>query len=138
MNNQEYVVIVRYGELYLKGKNRYLFENALIKNIKNKLKDTKALVEKITGRIIISNIENNAQDIIERVQKVFGISSMSKALKLKTSISCFTTLSTLLISDSLFKLSRWFFNIRASIKLFPVVVRVLSSDSIVNFLFDVG
>lgn len=86
MNNQEYVVIVRYGELYLKGKNRYLFENALIKNIKNKLKDTKALVEKITGRIIISNIENNAQDIIERVQKVFGISSMSKALKLKTSM----------------------------------------------------
>ncbi len=86
MNNQEYVVIVRYGELYLKGKNRYLFENALIKNIRNKLKDTNALVEKITGRIIISNIENNAQDIIERVQKVFGISSMSKALKLKTSM----------------------------------------------------
>ena len=31
-------LIVKYGEIGIKGKNRYIFENKLIKNIKNMLK----------------------------------------------------------------------------------------------------
>ena len=31
-------IIVKYGEIGVKGKNRYIFENKLIKNIKNMLK----------------------------------------------------------------------------------------------------
>ena len=29
------ILIVKYGEIGVKGKNRYIFENKLIKNVKN-------------------------------------------------------------------------------------------------------
>ena len=31
------ILIVKYGEIGVKGKNRYIFENKLIKNVKNML-----------------------------------------------------------------------------------------------------
>ena len=37
-------IIVKYGEIGIKGKNRYIFENKLIKNIKN-LTYTKSMEE---------------------------------------------------------------------------------------------
>ena len=33
------VILLRFGELYLKGNNRDVFENTLIRNIKDMLKD---------------------------------------------------------------------------------------------------
>ncbi len=83
--NKEKVIIVRFGELYLKGKNRYQFENALVNNIRRALKDTNAVVQKITGRIIVSNIEENELEIKEKIGQVFGISSYSIATKFETS-----------------------------------------------------
>ena len=83
--NKEKVFIVRFGELYLKGKNRYQFENALVNNIRRALKDTNAVVQKITGRIIVSNIEENELEIKEKIGQVFGISSYSIATKFETS-----------------------------------------------------
>ena len=35
----EKVIIIRYGEIFLKGKNRDYFESLLIKNIKHALGD---------------------------------------------------------------------------------------------------
>ncbi len=83
--NKEKVFIVRFGELYLKGKNRYQFENALVNNIRRALKDTNAVIQKITGRIIVSNIEENELEIKEKIGQVFGISSYSIATKFETS-----------------------------------------------------
>ena len=35
MTNLYNILIVKYGEIGVKGKNRYLFENKLVKNVKN-------------------------------------------------------------------------------------------------------
>lgn len=84
---RERVIIVRIGELYLKGKNRYIFENTLIGNIKGVLKGTNARVEKITGRIVVYNLaEENETEILNKVQKVFGISSLSLATKINSNL----------------------------------------------------
>ena len=34
----ENIYLVKYGEIAIKGKNRYLFEDALLSNIKNSIK----------------------------------------------------------------------------------------------------
>ena len=83
--NKEKVIIVRFGELYLKGKNRNQFENALVNNLRLILKDTGATVQKITGRIVVSKIDDNVQEIVEKIGRVFGISSFSIATKFETS-----------------------------------------------------
>lgn len=79
------VIILRYGEIFLKGNNRKYFEDVLVKNIKNALADFQFDFKRITGRYEISNFdEGSLKSIIERLKRVFGIHSMSVAEKIET------------------------------------------------------
>lgn len=76
------VVIARYGEIGVKGKNRYIFEDKLVKNIRNSLKKIgKLKVYKQYGRIYIDIEDYDYEAIIEEARKVFGIVSLSPAVK---------------------------------------------------------
>ncbi|MEG1751600.1 MAG: tRNA uracil 4-sulfurtransferase ThiI [Clostridia bacterium] len=79
------VIILRFGELFLKGKNRSYFENALSTDIRKKICTYGAKVKKINGRYIVCDFEESSLDkIIESIQKVFGLVSLSVATKIKT------------------------------------------------------
>ena len=71
-------IICRYGELALKGKNRFLFENKLISNIKACLEKNNMKYIKITkppGRILIkTNSSCNS------LKNIFGLVSFSQAI----------------------------------------------------------
>lgn len=78
------VVLVRYGEIALKGLNRNIFIDLLIKNIKNALNEFENIkVKKFQGRIIIYPENNNIDAIIEKVRYIFGIVSLSPAYLLE-------------------------------------------------------
>ena len=73
-------ILVKYGEIAIKGNNRVLFENALIKNIKHALRDLgKLWIEKEQGRLFIpvpQKAENEPlwmQRALEGLQRIFGI-----------------------------------------------------------------
>lgn len=73
------VLIVRYGEISLKGKNRHQFENRLLNNMRAALKDLpKRQIKKTYGRIYVE-VNEDADLVIERLVKVFGIHSLSLA-----------------------------------------------------------
>lgn len=74
------VILLRFGELYLKGKNRNIFERQLIDNIKAKLKGEKFDFAYTFGRYIISGYEQVREDaIVKKLQMVFGLHSLSLA-----------------------------------------------------------
>lgn len=74
------VILVRYGELYLKGKNRAYFENKLKSNINSQLKGLSYEIYFGRGRYVISDYSMVDEGLIcERLQKVFGIHSISIA-----------------------------------------------------------
>lgn len=76
------ILIVKYGEIGVKGKNRYLFENKLIKNIKNMLKPLGEYnVYKEYGRIYVDVNDNNYEEVMEEVRKVFGIVGVCPGVK---------------------------------------------------------
>ena len=76
----EKVIVIRYGELYLKGKNRAYFERLLIKNIKYKLKRFACEAEFGRSRYLIKNFsEDDVVDIVSELKTVFGIHSLSIA-----------------------------------------------------------
>lgn len=78
---QEKWILVRMGEISLKGKNRYIFEDILIKNIKDSLADLEDReIEKAYGRIYIEAKED-FKEVSERLKNVFGIVSFSLAVK---------------------------------------------------------
>ena len=74
------VIIIRYSELYLKGKNRGFFERALETNLIRALKDIPHELIKNSGRYLIQNFyEEDTELIIEKIKKVFGVHTISLA-----------------------------------------------------------
>lgn len=72
-----HVIIVRYGEINLKGKNRAFFERALVENIRKNLKYHSIQfkrIERARNRVYIF-----AEDYCRSLKAVFGISSWSLA-----------------------------------------------------------
>ncbi|MDE6668038.1 MAG: tRNA 4-thiouridine(8) synthase ThiI [Clostridia bacterium] len=84
----EKVVIVRYSELHLKGKNRGYFERVLIINMEKALKGLKHELKRQSGRYLIEGFDEfDADEIVSRLKKVFGVHSLSVALKVKSDMN---------------------------------------------------
>ncbi len=83
----EKVIIVRYSEIHLKGGNRGFFERALIVNMEKSLKGYKHEIKRQSGRYLIEEFEEKYTDeLISRLKKVFGIHSLSIALKVNSDL----------------------------------------------------
>ncbi len=77
----EQVLLVRYGEIHLKGLNRPFFERRLLENIRKALSGFDASVRYDQGRIFVSGIAGESVDgACARLARVFGVYSISPAL----------------------------------------------------------
>ena len=75
-------ILIRYGELSLKGKNRNSFIKQLFANVKTALKSFPALeFERQHDRMYIYLHEEDATKVSDTLSRVFGISSFSLAVK---------------------------------------------------------
>ena len=79
------VFLIKYGELAIKGKNRHLFENKLVVNIKRNLKEVgEFIVTKEQGRIMVEPVDSDAIDVetvIDKLSRIFGIVGIAYGLK---------------------------------------------------------
>jgi thiamine biosynthesis protein ThiI len=76
------IVLVKLGEIVLKGLNRRQFEDRLIKNIKNTLKyvgECEIKNAQSTISVIPQNSFVDLDEVCERISRVFGIVSYSRA-----------------------------------------------------------
>ena len=74
------VLLVRYGEVFLKGANRPQFLKQLVDNVKRAVRPIHGHVWMSDSRIYISDIED-MDDCVRRVRKVFGLYSVSPAIE---------------------------------------------------------
>ena len=68
--------LIKYGEIAIKGKNRYLFEEALVKQIRYALQyiDGTFKVRRLQGRIYVDTLSDYDYDeVIQALSHVFGI-----------------------------------------------------------------
>ncbi len=71
--------LIKYGEIGVKGKNRYLFENALMQQIKYALKrcDGEFAVHKAEGRVYVDALSDfDYDEVTDNLKTVFGISGI--------------------------------------------------------------
>ena len=71
--------LIKYAEIGIKGKNRYLFEDALMKQIRHALREAEGEfdVTKEQGRIYVrANGEFDFDEAVESLQRVFGIAEI--------------------------------------------------------------
>ncbi len=75
------LLLVRYGEIFLKGLNRPVFIKALVKRIKRAVQELGGTVWTYDGRIFVSGVEDQ-DECIRRVTKVFGVHSVCPAVEM--------------------------------------------------------
>lgn len=113
-------ILVRFGELSTKGKNKKDFIKRLLTNVRNALRDYEKLTyERTHDRMYIMLNGEDAHAVSEHLQKVFGISSFSFAIKVDSDIEAIkaTALQVAKESDATtFKIQA-----RRSDKQFPMI-----------------
>lgn len=80
------VFLIKYGEIGLKGKNRHLFEDALVKQIRYKLKKVEGEFEvtKEQGRVHIECLSDyDYEELVKALQCVFGIVGICPVIQLE-------------------------------------------------------
>ena len=74
------VIIIRYAELFLKGKNRGFFERAFENNLSRALSAYEHTLVKQCGRYTVRDFaEEEVDEIITQLKKVFGLHTLSLA-----------------------------------------------------------
>src|SRR5690625_924166 len=77
-------ILIRYAELSLKGKNRNEFERMLQRNLKFVMREfPETKIIRSFGRMFIELNGADEGKVMERLQDVFGIHSLSPALKVE-------------------------------------------------------
>ena len=77
------VILLRFGELMLKGRNRNRFENQIVQQIKRVLKPLGRAVVRTEsyGRMYVELNGESHADVERELSKVFGLHSFSRAIK---------------------------------------------------------
>ncbi len=105
-------ILIRYGELGLKGKNMKQFILKLQSNVQFALRHFKKVkVTRTQGRMIVALQGENAEAVMAQCQKVFGISSLSLAIKVENN------------EDKIKKAALASLDIEKEVKTFKVTVR---------------
>lgn len=77
--------LIKYAEIGIKGKNRYLFEDALIRQIRRALKPLEGefKVLKEDGRIYVNAENYDYEETVEALRRVFGIAAICPMLQVE-------------------------------------------------------
>jgi len=76
------ILLVRYGEVFLKGQNRPFFLRKLVDHVKAAVQEVHGHVWLSEGRIYVSDYTDQ-DEAIRRVSRVFGVHSVSPAIEME-------------------------------------------------------
>lgn len=125
------IIIVRNGEIAIKGKNRPIFENELIRQIKHKIRDfDKVKIKRENGRIQIHLNGEDYDKIIDKISSVFGVVSVSPAISSQPGYESLKRNVDILIKKILEKQDKFTFkiNIKRQNKSFNMTSMQMNSD----------
>lgn len=96
----ESAIVIRFGEIHLKGKNRGFFEKLLKENIKKTLRGFDFTFTTMRSRYLIENFDDNDYELIaEKLSKIAGIHNYSKALVVDSTLENIFNASKLLCEN---------------------------------------
>jgi thiamine biosynthesis protein ThiI len=118
------VLLVRYGEIFLKGDNRSAFLAVLVRNIQRALRELPGLrVERHHARVLVRAMapEADLEAALPLVTRVFGISSVSLGVSMPRDVEAIAGAGAKLMRESARRGARTFkVHARRSDKRFPV------------------
>lgn len=135
------VILLKYGEIVLKGLNRSQFENILVKNIRHKLKKYGSFkVSFCQSTIYVTPLEDtcDTDGALEALSKVFGIARLCLAYAVEKNIDVICEASSL-VCDTVSEYKTFKVETKRSDKKFPLTSPQISArvgEAILNELPD--
>ena len=78
--------LLKYGEIGIKGKNRYLFEDALVRQVRRSLRDVDGefVVHKSQARIYVDcEGDYDYEEVVEHLKRVFGLVGICPVVRME-------------------------------------------------------
>ena len=114
-------ILIRYGELSTKGKNRKAFIAKLKKSVKNTLRDFEDIeIIAMRDRMYIELNGVDYKGIADRLKKIFGIQSFSPVMKVERDIDVIKEASLKYVNQLSRKISTFKVTTKRADKLFPL------------------
>lgn len=83
----EKVIIIRYAEIHLKGKNRGFFEHMFSVNLERAMKGLRHELRRTSGRYLLTGFEaERTEEISDKLSRVFGVHSYSLGYRVANSL----------------------------------------------------
>jgi thiamine biosynthesis protein ThiI len=123
-------LLIRYGELSLKGRNRNTFVRKLRNNIKEALRDLKTVVIKPERdrMFLIAEDQQDMKEAIARLPYIFGIQSFSPVAKCEASLDAIKEKALAVIGADETEGKTFKVEIRRTDKSFPLVTGELQQE----------
>jgi thiamine biosynthesis protein ThiI len=91
MSATQEIVLVRWGEIFLKGQNRSWFERQLVDNARRAIAGIAgARIDRTHGRLIAWPGEGGPRRLVRALERVFGVASVSAALVVPRELDAIT------------------------------------------------
>ena len=134
------IILIKNGELALKGLNRCNFEDILIKNMKRRLRELgEFTIRKAQSTIYLEpqSEDFDFEEALERVSRIFGIAAFSRACVCEKSIEDIVSKSVVYLKDSLENAKTFKVEAKRADKRFPLtspeICRELGGVLLKNF-----
>ena len=117
------IILVKYGEMVLKGLNKKSFEDMLTKNIKRRLINLGQFkITSAQSTTYITPVDENIDldEVVDRVRKIFGIASLCRACVCEKDFSDITEKSLEYLNEVLSNAKTFKVNAKRSDKAFPM------------------
>lgn len=98
------IILIKNGELALKGLNRSTFEDILIKNIRKRIKplgDFEYRKEQSTVSVVPMETHVDMDEVSDRISRVFGIAAFSRALQVEKDIDVILEQAPIYLAEQL-------------------------------------
>ena len=116
------IILVKNGELVLKGLNRTTFEDILIKNMKKALKQIGEFTyKKSQSTIVVESVDDDVDldDAVDAISRVFGIVALSRAAVAEKDLDDIMAITVDYLREELSDAKTFKVNAKRSDKKFP-------------------
>ncbi len=125
------IILIKNGELALKGLNRSTFESVLVKNIKRRMQGLGAFViSRSQSTVTIEPTDENfdMDEAVERLSKVFGIAGFQRAAAVEKDMAAIVSAAKEYLADTLSEISTFKVEAKRSDKNFPLTSPEISRE----------
>ena len=128
---QQEILLIKNGELALKGLNRNTFEAVLIKNLRRRLVPVgKFTIRKAQSTIYIEPAQENIDwdEVADRVSRVFGLAAFTRARGVEKDMDAIKAAAVEYLQDTLMGVETFKVDARRSDKSFPLTSPQIAAE----------